>query len=1785
MKTLNVRLVIILVIAAVVLGGGVVGLRHFQMRGNAGFFLEQANQAEMRARSLREREDFEQARTEYEEAVTKYGWFVNLNREDTDAWEKLAFLQADLAQTIFETIDSDDSRVIQRKALGESSRANMRSLSSLERVLRLDADRPDARRKAVNLATAFGRYSDAIEHLEGFFETLQNDAELLLLLGNCRERLRQDEEAVTALSRAIELSPDSVDAYLLLVRILASENRLNRPEKADVWMEKMVEANPESSSAHVSFGRYLMGLAGLDSLDTIRRHPLMLKRILPSMIGKSVNETIEGLELSEDDPERITLREKQLLLVDAVERALSLCDSELPLDEPETLLLNSIGGVKVSAAEPEALTAARDEALTALKDELSAEDVATLQAASKHGVLVSAMQSTLKNLGDGRILAESLRNAVLDEVMSHAETARRLAAENREVLATAQEHGVLADAIGRALEKLPTSDLRLTANRNVLEEALDDAVKGLALPADDEDGRRLAAKQGVLLIAVQRAMRDSQLVSCNLSSIPEDQNDAVLADTAERTAESRSAQLEGHDRDALLLVVRYVLLNKEFDRAREIIQQGLELYPTSSQMHDTLSRVELQLGDRQQAIAALRRGLEAIEDAPDLLWQLANLLIDARNLEEAKEVIEDLVATESGGTQEVPPAAVAAAYLKARIAFAESQWREAAEGFTQVRPTLSDQPRLLAQAEFLAGQCYQRLSNLDKAQLAFQRALVINPRYTQARAALARVLGQSGKTDDAIDQFKGLGFEGLLNAARIMIARNLRQDESQQDWSEVEQTLRQAASMNPESSDVIIMSAEVLAAQGRVPRATQFLERARKRDPENDSFVLALASLAQKEEDWKQAEKLLDEAEQTYGDKLVLRLARGQYLVRRYKQAAADRVKQLAGNTDHFKEEERIKLVVGLVRLARQEEIWQLIELLLQQGDEQLGDHIQLRLARAEYLANRYRAEAAERIAKLAQDVDQFDENTQLQLFEGLLSIATQIGDYEHAKTFCELLAEKRPHNLRILSMLFENAFRTQDVSGMDDTLRKIEVIEGQGPQWHFSQAARLSLQVKDADDARLDQALEHLVEAEKERPSWSRVSLLMAAIYDQKRDYATALKRYLKAIEMGERNPGAIHRTAQLLAQRGRYAEARDTIRKAEIRILRLDRLDMRLAHQVGELDEALQLAEKIVPKSENYHDHIFLGQLCQAKAREAAGANQVDEARTYLKNAHASLQKAVELADDVPETWVAMVQFFGPLKQTDEAEKAIAQAREKLSADVLPLALARCYMAMDRDKQAAAEFAKALEAGPEDLDAVRAAIRFYVRTKEGASARKQINRILSGDLKAPLADQLWARRELARMIARKGDFPSRQKALALIQENLKVSPMSTPDLNESALLQGTSPARLQREAAIKTLESLKNPSVKQAFQLAQLHYDQGDWQKANDQMLRLLSEHNDQPTYTARYVGWLLDRDELDSADLWIRTLQRNAPNQFGTTSLRARWLFGRGSYEEAFDLLRGFVSKRDAQPANEATRMRLVANSLEWYLTKLDDPEQKDLQNRFAMLADTLYRRYVRSNPPQGLFLASFLARRGRLDEALDIMEVMQKHAKPAALAQTCRIVLTHANATKKQIQRGEKIVKVARELHPGSTALTIVLADTQIAQGQYDAAEKLYRNYLESHEEDTTAMNNLSLLLALRGIKLDEALDLINQAIELAGPVAAILDSRASVHMARRKPDEALADLKTAIDDKTTPVRVFHRAQAYLQKGDREAAGKAMQEAIDLGLARDMLQLLELPVHEKLMALIQ
>ena len=71
----------------------------------------------------------------------------------------------------------------------------------------------------------------------------------------------------------------------------------------------------------------------------------------------------------------------------------------------------------------------------------------------------------------------------------------------------------------------------------------------------------------------------------------------------------------------------------------------------------------------------------------------------------------------------------------------------------------------------------------------------------------------------------------------------------------------------------------------------------------------------------------------------------------------------------------------------------------------------------------------------------------------------------------------------------------------------------------------------------------------------------------------------------------------------------------------------------------------------------------------------------------------------------------------------------------------------------------------------------------------------------------------------------------------------------------------------------------------------------------------------------------------------------------------------------------------------------------------------------------------------------------------------------------------------------------------------LASLRNQQGRYAEAEALYRQVLQGDGRNLTVLNNLAFLLTFENGKTAEAMTLINRAIEFAGSLPELLDTRA------------------------------------------------------------------------------
>src|SRR5262249_26785805 len=154
---------------------------------------------------------------------------------------------------------------------------------------------------------------------------------------------------------------------------------------------------------------------------------------------------------------------------------------------------------------------------------------------------------------------------------------------------------------------------------------------------------------------------------------------------------------------------------------------------------------------------------------------------------------------------------------------------------------------------------------------------------------------------------------------------------------------------------------------------------------------------------------------------------------------------------------------------------------------------------------------------------------------------------------------------------------------------------------------------------------------------------------------------------------------------------------------------------------------------------------------------------------------------------------------------------------------------------------------------------------------------------------------------------------------------------------------------------------------------------------------------------------------------------------------------------------------------------------------------------------------ARPEDVLVLAAFLGRQGRLADALDIVDRAWKTCKPESVSLTA-VALLHAPTVEgSHFERVEKGLTAALEKVPNNTTLLVHLATLRDLQGRYNEAADAYRRILAREPGNVVALNNLAWLLAHREDGREEALKLAERAVDAAGPLPALLDTRGVVHL--------------------------------------------------------------------------
>jgi tetratricopeptide (TPR) repeat protein len=840
---------------------------------------------------------------------------------------------------------------------------------------------------------------------------------------------------------------------------------------------------------------------------------------------------------------------------------------------------------------------------------------------------------------------------------------------------------------------------------------------------------------------------------------------------------------------------------------------------------------------------------------------------------------------------------------------------------------------------------------------------------------------------------------------------------------------------------------------------------------------------------------------------------------------------------------------------------------LLDQAQPVVDDQVGLRLARANLLLRKPPFDLPA-LRQLEQGADAFPEADRDRLAVGLVGAYRYASAPADAERVLRPVLARKPRDLGLLFQLFELLLPKGNVPELGDLAKKMAEAEGEdGATWRFVEAWAAWQQYRgDAKPETLRHARTRLAEVVKRRPEWYLPALLEGEIDEAEGRIDDAIQHYTRAIQAGAQRENVVANTANLLLARRRYDDARQLLdglrRKTAAQTDAIDRLDALTAANLGESrEDLLARVERSLPKdSTDYRNHLVRGGLLASLGRPA--------------DAEAAHRRAVALAPAAPEAWVSLVFFLARADRAADAKAEIGNATTALPADKKATALATCYEVVKDRAEAEKHYLLAVKETGERPEARRNLATFYLNGGEAAKAEPILQQLQSADP----ANRRWARRMLAVTLAAGGDYARGEKALALLEANLLETPNDPTDLRVRALVQANRPGG--RRQAIKDLEAMfvrMPPSPGEEFLLARLLESDGEWAKASDRFVSLLSKKaTDNPLYVYHYARSLLQHDEVPAAEKWLERLKgREKDAGLLILELQARIDAARGRPAEAAAKLKGYA-RDDFAKRKDPDVFRRVGLLL--------------AELKATAEAEGLIREYVAAvepkTPAAALILAEFLARhQNKVDEALKLCADAVAKIDPDVVARVAVAVVRLGEPTAAHFAQAEEIIQRARQAKPMSKDIPVSFADLRDAQGQYADAIRMYRDILQTNPANTLALNNVAWLLALHEKKRDEALEFVGKAIAVRGPDANLIDTQGVVRLATGDPQQAVTDLTHAIASGARPELYFHLAQAYHKQGNLAEAMRAMRKARELELSKKDLHKLEWADYDALTKLVQ
>lgn len=570
------------------------------------------------------------------------------------------------------------------------------------------------------------------------------------------------------------------------------------------------------------------------------------------------------------------------------------------------------------------------------------------------------------------------------------------------------------------------------------------------------------------------------------------------------------------------------------------------------------------------------------------------------------------------------------------------------------------------------------------------------------------------------------------------------------------------------------------------------------------------------------------------------------------------------------------------------------------------------------------------------------------------------------------------------------------------------------------------------------------------------------------------------------------------------------------------------------NDLEEAILLANIAVKiDANNFGGHRILARLYTIKSR--LNGSSLDA--NFTAKAISEWKEMARLDPRNAEAFAFLSEFYSktnkPADRIDALKKWVASAspletrfyrtimgtQEELSPEAASLKLGEALIESGETKEAVEILSRSVADDPDNLQAIEL-LREAIDAADGNAAATAIQALQQAVFANP-------------------DNTSLIILLAQVQTR-------TGKIDDAA--------KVLRDATLKLADKDKSSAANLQVTLGDIYFGANRFDEAiavYQNALAVRGVANDELVGEA-------DRDfAIRVYDKMISTFKKaNRPNDAKALIERARTLFGNKDLfaeKQMISFYRETGKKNEALQAVRALRLR---NADDYGLLRLE---------------------------------ASLLTENGKVDEAVALVKTLINKKKPTN-------IITKSGADENdlnglftiksplyddftnylfisnlysQAKRGKEAIETANQAYTiagdadRQQIAKLTLATAQQMSGDFQSAETTLRALLKQSPRNPIALNNLGYFLTERNVKLDEALELIQQALKIDPTNPSYLDSLGWVYFKLGKLAEAEKYLKDALRfDSSSPTINEHLGDVYHQQGKSELAKSAWQKALDL-----------------------